>query len=137
MSLPINYNKIPKDADPVQVILQFAKRIESERNKNDPLPINDRDEWFVALVLGLITDPRHMVGRFVGRAAFKEWIRRGGKVPRFGNLPSVIDSEQFLHALLYLHDAGVGITDLARAFSFTTVHISNLLKQAENEHASP
>ena len=136
MSLPINYNKIPKDADPVQVILQFAKRIEESRNKNDPLPINDRDEWFVTLVLGLITDPRHMVGRFVGRAAFKEWIRRGGKAPRFGKLPSVIDNEQFLHALLYLHDAGVSVTDLAKAFSFTTVHIINLLKEAETNASS-
>src|SRR5574343_950947 len=106
MSLPINYNKIPKDADPVQVVLQFAKRIEEARNKNDQLPINDRDEWFVKLVLGLITDTRHMVGRFVGRAAFKEWSRRGGKAPRFWKFPSVINNEKLLHALHWLREDG-------------------------------
>ena len=133
MNLHQNKTRIPKDADPVQIILRFAHKIEAARHKNDPLPINDRDEWFVAIVLGLITDPHHLIGRFVGRAAFKAWLRRGGKVPRGGGIPSVIDNEQFLHALLYLHDLGIGVSDLSRAFSFSVERINQLLKEAEDK----
>ena len=122
------------DADPVETILQLTRHLEGLRNAKDPLEVNDRDRWLVTLVLELLSDPKHHIGKVIGKQAFKTWILRGGRLPTRGyNGIAVIDRDQFEHALLYLSDLGIGPVALGEAFSMKYTSIYEILKRLKSE----
>lgn len=124
------------DLDPVETILQLTARLEGLRNAKDTLSVNDRDRWLVTLVLELLSDPNHHIGKEIGKQAFKTWVERGGRLPGAGyHRIAVIDRDQLEHALLYLSDLGVSNTDLTKAFSLGITRIGALLKQARNDQS--
>lgn len=123
----------PED-DPVEIILAFARQIEGARLQRDPMQIHDRDRWFVTLILALISDPHHHVGRVVGRHAFKTWIDRGGKVPKQGNIARCLkDEDQFEFAAQYMYDSGMKVKDIARALGACELTIRQVLKYLSQE----
>jgi len=120
--------------DPVEIILAFANQIEGARLKRDPLSIPDRDRWFVTLILALISDPYHHVGRVIGRHAFKTWIDRGGKVPKQGNIARTLkESDQFEFAAQYMYDSGMKVKDIAMALGSCELTIRHVLKYLSQE----
>jgi len=120
--------------DPVEIILAFARHIEVSRLKRDPLQLHDRDRWFVTLILALISDPHHHVGRIIGRHAFKTWIDRGGKVPRQGTIARCLkEQDQFEFAAQYLYDSGMKIKDIAMALGSCELTIRHTLKYLSTE----
>lgn len=120
--------------DPVEIILAFARQIEGARLKRDPLSIPDHDRWFVTLILALISDPYHHVGRIIGRHAFKTWIDRGGKVPKQGNIARTLKEEdQFEFAVQYLYDSGMKVKDIAMALGSCELTIRHYLKYLSTE----
>ena len=120
--------------DPVEIILAFSRQIEGSRLKRDPLSINDHDRWFITLVLTLISDPSHHVGRTIGRHAFKTWIDRGGKVPKQGNIARTLkEQDQFEFAAQYLYDSGMKVKDIAIALGSCEFTIRNYLKYLSTE----
>lgn len=120
--------------DPVEIILAFASQIEGARLKRDPLSIPDRDRWFITLILALISDPHHHVGRVIGRHAFKTWIDRGGKVPKQGNISRTLkEQDQFEFAAQYLYDSGMKVKDIAMALGSCELTIRHVLKYLSTE----
>ena len=120
--------------DPVEMILAFARHIEGSRLKRDPLSIPDRDRWLIALILALISDPYHHVGRTIGRHAFKTWIDRGGKVPKQGMIARPLkEPDQFEFAAQYLYDSGMKIKDIAMALGSCEMTIRHTLKYLSTE----
>jgi len=120
--------------DPVEIILAFASQIEGARLKRDPLSIPDRDRWLITLILALISDPHHHVGRVIGRHAFKTWIDRGGKVPRQGTIARCLkEQDQFEFAAQYLYDSGMKVKDIAMALGSCELTIRHVLKYLSTE----
>ena len=120
--------------DPIEIILAFARQIEGARLQRDPMQIHDRDRWFVTLILSLISDPHHHVGRVVGRHAFKTWIDRGGKVPKQGNIARCLKEEdQFEFAAQYLYDSGMKVKDIAMALGSCELTIRHVMKYLSQE----
>ena len=120
--------------DSVEIILTFARQIEGARLKRDPLSIPDRDRWFITLILALISDPHHHVGRVIGRHAFKTWIDRGGKVPKQGNIARTLkEQDQFEFAAQYLYDSGMKVKDIAMALGSCELTIRHVLKYLSTE----
>jgi len=120
--------------DPVEIILAFANQIEGARLKRDPLSIPDRDRWFITLILALISDPHHHVGRVIGRHAFKTWIGRGGKVPKQGTIARTLkEQDQFEFAAQYLYDSGMKVKDIAMALGACELTIRQVLKYLSQE----
>ncbi|MCC8991814.1 MAG: hypothetical protein LM514_04390 [Streptococcus sp.] len=122
------------EKDPIEIILAFARQIEGARLQRDPMQIHDRDRWFVTLILALISDPHHHVGRVVGRHAFKTWIDRGGKVPKQGNIARCLKEEdQFEFAAQYLYDSGMKVKDIAMELGACELTIRQVLKYLSQE----
>lgn len=120
--------------DPVEIILSFANQIEGARLKRDPLSIPDRDRWFITLILALVSDPNHHVGRVIGRHAFKTWIDRGGKVPKQGTIARTLkEQDQFEFAAQYLYDSGMKVKDIAMALGSCELTIRHYLKYLSTE----
>jgi hypothetical protein len=120
--------------DPVEIILAFANQIEGARLKRDPLSIPDRDRWFITLILALVSDPNHHVGRVIGRHLFKTWIDRGGKVPKQGTIARTLkEQDQFEFAAQYLYDSGMKVKDIAMALGSCELTIRHYLKHLSTE----
>jgi len=120
--------------DPVEIILTFARHIEGSRLKKDQMQLYDSDRWFVTLILALISDPHHHVGRVIGRHAFKTWIDRGGKVPRQGTIARCLkEQDQFEFAAQYLYDSGMKVKDIAMALGSCELTIRHVLKYLSTE----
>lgn len=127
-------DSITAEDDPVEIILAFARQIRESRMQKDPLKINDQDAWFVTLILALITDPNHHVGRIIGRHAFKTWIDRGGKVPKQGTIARTLkEQDQFEFAAQYLYDSGMKVKDIAMALGSCELTIRHYLKYLSAE----
>ena len=104
------------ETDPVDVILAFADHLEGARHPKDVNFIADRDRWFVTLILSLITDPHHHVGKVITRDLFRTWIDRGGKVPIKGHLAQALrERDEFQFACQSLYDLNVPVKDIAQA----------------------
>ena len=103
--------------DPIEIILEALQHIESLRPRNDPLAdMVDRDRLIVAVVLGLLSDPKHHVGKYVGKSLIRAWIERGGQVPMAQKLTRFMkEPDTFEFACQYLHDYGLKVKDIAMA----------------------
>jgi hypothetical protein len=114
--------------DPVNVILAFVEHLISTGGSRRKLPL-DRDRLLVTLILALLTDPHHHVGKVITRDLFKTWIERGGKVPIQGYLSrSLRETDEFEFAVQYLYDYGMKLSDIAMALGCTEQTIRNVLK---------
>ena len=117
------------DQDVVDTILEFAEWVEGRRHKNDTLCVNDRDRWFVTIILGLVSDPHHRVGKVVGRRLLKTWIERGGKLPIEGiSQKNIYDDEQLQFAIRYMRDYGMPIEEISNALGLNRLTIMKHLK---------
>ena len=103
-----------ESTDPVDIILVFLKHIEGHRMRKSPMVINDRDRLLVTMILSLLADPSHHVGKLITRDIIKVWIDRGGHIPRPGQLArSMREPDNFEFAAQYLYDYGMPITEIA------------------------
>lgn len=115
--------------DVVDTILEFAEWLEGRRHKNDTLCVNDRDRWLVTIILGLVSDPNHRVGKVVGRRLFKTWIERGGKLPLEGiSQKNIYECEQLQFAIRYMRDYGMTIEEISNALGLNRLTIMKHLK---------
>jgi len=91
--------------DPIEIIMEALQHIESLRPRNDPLAnVVDRDRLIVAVVLGLLSDPKHHVGKYVGKSLIRAWIERGGQVPMAQKLTRFMkEPDTFEFACQYRH----------------------------------
>ncbi len=87
------------------------------RSRLDPLKdIMDRERLLVAIIIGMLSDPNHPVGKHLGRDLLAVWIERGGKVPRPYYLSrGLLEPSQFDFTVQYLHDYGMKTTEIANA----------------------
>jgi len=122
--------------DPVDLILEFTQNLEGLRLKRDPLVINDRDRWFVTLILSMISDPNHRIGRLITKDLIRVWIARGGVVPVHGFISrELAERGPFEFAVQYLYDYGMSVAEIARAFNTTRVTIHRYLKFLRDDEA--
>ena len=115
--------------DPVEVILAFAEHLEGSRHPKDVNFIADRDRWFVTLILSLITDPHHPVGKVITRDLFRTWMDRGGKVPIKGHLARTLrERDEFQFACQSLYDLNVSVKDIAHALMVDTRTVRDTIR---------
>lgn len=115
--------------DPVDILLTFAKYIEGQRMKKSPVPINDRERWFVTLILSVLADPNHHVGKLIMRNLIKVWIERGGIIPKRGPLAKFMrETDQFEFAVQYLYDYGMTMTEIGRVMGVNYMTVGRHLR---------
>jgi hypothetical protein len=113
--------------DPVNVILAFVEHLASA-SRSTKVPV-DRERMIITLILALLTDPHHHVGKVITRDLFKTWIERGGKVPIQGYLSRALrETDEFEFAVQYLYDYGMPMRDIAMALGCTEQTIRNVIK---------
>ncbi len=97
--------------------MQAIDHYDGLRSRLDPLKdIMDRERLLVAIILGMLSDPNHPVGKHLGRDMLAAWIERGGKVPRPYYLSrSILETSQFDFTVQYLYDYGMKTTEIANA----------------------
>ncbi len=99
--------------DPVDIILTFARYLEGMRMKKSPMVVNDRDRWFITIILSLLADPNHHVGKLITRDIVKVWIERGGQIPKPGPIARFMrEADQFEFAAQYLYDYGMPTSEI-------------------------
>ena len=120
--------------DPVNIILTFASHLEGMRMKKSPMVINDRDRWFITLILSLLADPNHHVGKLIMRDIVKVWIDRGGILPKRGPIAKFMrESDQFEFASQYLYDYGMPITEIGIVLGVHRMTVARCLKYIKEE----
>lgn len=138
--------EVAEETDPVKIVVAFARNLEGRRTIKtekkvcptckhglDPMEIRCRDEYLVTILLSILSDPDHFVGKKVTRNLFKTWIDRGGRVPIQGFLSRIIrEQDSFDFAVRYLYDSGVSIKVIASAFCIAQSTVKTIL-----EHESP
>ena len=113
--------------DPVNVILAFVQHL-AQKPSVTKAPL-DRDRLMITLVLALLSDPHHHVGKKITRDLFKVWIERGGRVPQRGIISrSLREADEFDFAVQYLYDYGMPIKDIAMALGCSEPTIKSALK---------
>lgn len=119
----------PEPDDPVDLIVEFMATLESKRLKRDPMVINDRERWYITILLSLLSDPHHRIGKLVTKDLIRVWYERGGQLPIRGSLSrELTERGPFEFAVQYLYDYGVKTADIARAFSVNKHTIYRHLK---------
>ena len=117
------------ETDPVKVVLAFTRHLEGMKGTKtakkvcpackhsfDPLAIRDRDEYLITILLSILADPHHHIGKLITRDLFKVWIERGGIVPKQGMLSRELrEQDTFDFAAQYLYDYGMPIKEIAIA----------------------
>lgn len=118
------------ESDPVKIVLAFTRYLEGRRTLKtggkkicpvckhgfDPMMIRERDEYLVTILLSLLADPHHHVGKLITRNLFKTWIDRGGQIPVQGTLSRALkEKDTFEFAIQYLYDYGLAIKEIANA----------------------
>lgn len=103
--------------DPVEMVMRAIEHYDGLRSRLDPLKdMMDRERLLVAIILGMLSDPNHPVGKHLGRNAISAWIERGGKVPRpHYTSRRIMEPSQFDFTVQYLYDYGMKITEIANA----------------------
>jgi hypothetical protein len=129
--------------DQINAMLEFIKYVEGSRKKPSRQMIYDRDRWFATMIFTTITDPKHHVGKVVGRSSFKTWIQKGGQVPKEGALDRALkEPGQFLFSVQYLYDYGLSVNEIAMALgcypltvkkNITWLNVDNRKEQIRNE----
>lgn len=132
-----------EENDLVKIILAFTQHIEGQRGIKtgikkvcpackcsfNPLESASRDEFLATIILSLVADPNHHVGKTVGRQLFKTWIDRGGRVPKHGALSREMrEKAQFEFAVQYLYDYGMPVKEIANALSCSELTVRNHIK---------
>lgn len=117
------------ETDPVEIVLAFTRHIESLRTTKtgkkvcpackqgfDPLSIRERDRYLVTILLSILADPHHHIGKIVTKNLLKVWFERGGTAGVRGQLANALrDKDQFEFAMQYLYDYGLPPKDIAMA----------------------
>ena len=117
------------ETDPVEIVLAFTRHIESLRTTKtvkkvcpackqgfDPLSIRERDRYLVTILLSILADPHHHIGKIVTKNLLKVWFERGGTACVRGQLANALrDKDQFEFATQYLYDYGLPPKDIAMA----------------------
>lgn len=121
------------DLDPVDVVLHFAHRIEAMRSSRNPIQM-DRDRLLVTIILALLSDPHHHVGKQITKPILQCYLDRGGRLNKPGVLARAMrDPDQFRHTIQYLYDSGMKIRNIAEALGvhYNTVirHLSDVRKE--------
>ncbi len=113
--------------DPVEVILAFVRHL-AQKPTVTKRPL-DRDRLIITLVLALLSDPHHHVGKKITRDLFKTWIERGGRVPQRGLIARAIrEDDEFDFAVQYLYDYGMPIKDIAMALGCSEPTVLSTIK---------
>ncbi len=121
------------DLDPVDVILHFAQRLESLRATRNPLQI-DRDRLLVTIILALLSDPHHHVGKRITKPILQCYLERGGRLYRKGTLAKAMrDPDQFQHTVRYLRDYGMKIRQIAEALGVTIHTVERVLSEMRQQ----
>lgn len=105
------------------------------RSRLDPLKdLMDRERLLVAIILGMLSDPNHPVGKHLGRYMLAAWIERGGKVPRPYYLSrSILEPAQFDFTVQYLHDYGMKTTEIANALGVSRDAVYNRVRYKKSD----
>ena len=72
---PIGQREV--DDDPVIKLLQCIDDSSIRHVKGEK-----RDRMIARLLLGVIADPTHPIGKIVGYEIVRKWFERGGKIPQ-------------------------------------------------------
>jgi hypothetical protein len=119
----------------VQPILGFIRHLKALRSPSK-IPLQD-DELTLLIVLSLLADPHHWIGKKVTRHLFKVWIERGGKIPNSRSLSkSLYERDCFEFACQYLYDLKIPVQEIAMALGVTRMTIYNTLRFLRDEDFS-
>lgn len=131
-----------EETDPVKIVLSFTRHLEALRgiktakkvcpackHSFDPLAIRDRDEYLITLLLSILADPHHHIGKLITRDLFKVWIERGGIVPKQGCLTRALrEQDTFDFAAQYLYDYGMPVKEIAIALGAGEVTVRKAIR---------
>lgn len=125
LTLPVD----DTDLDPVDVILRFVQRIESMRIERNPWPL-DRERLLITIILALLSDPHHLVGKRITRPLLQCYLDRGGRLNKPGVLARAMrDPDQFEHTIRYLHDYGMGVRNISEAMGVSMNTVRRFIHQ--------
>ena len=121
--------------DPVEMVMRAIEHYDGLRSRIDPLKdIMDRERLLVAIIIGMLSDPNHPVGKHLGRDLLAAWIERGGKVPRPYYLSrGLLEPSQFDFTVQYLHDYGMKTTEIANALGVDRQTVYSRVRYMKHE----
>lgn len=137
------------ETDPVKVVLAFTRHLEGMKGTKtakkvcpackhsfDPLAIRDRDEYLITILLSILADPHHHIGKLITRDLFKVWIERGGIVPKQGMLSRELrEQDTFDFAAQYLYDYGMPVKEIAIALGAGEATVRKAIRYYRKEDA--
>lgn len=121
-------------SDPVETLLSFIEEMDAVGKVHDPMKTVNRERWIVTLLVSVLSDPNHRIGREVMRPLIRQWGERGGKYfIRGGISRNMLEPDQFHFSVRYLRDCGLTVRDISRALCVNEYSVIRTLNEFKSD----